>query len=1082
MTGRPMHPRLEGELTAHVHALRAMARLLVGDVDADDLVQDTALQALQTPPMRTGGLRGWLVLVLRRLASNHRRGRARRQRREQLVPPAEDAAPAARIAEHKEAVRRVTDALLALPEPYQGTLILRFFEELTPTAIAAQTKLPLATVKSRLQRGLTMLREQLDAEKRKDWRPALAAFGVGRTAVVGATGAAITTTGVWLMGTGMKVAIGGAAAVVLATAVWVFPRADAPSSTSAVAAAVPETAAVPAAGPPPVDAPERREVLGATTKSADAPATWRGRCIDERGQPIVGVTVQLFGRVASSERLDAWTKDHAVPERIDAQTKSGSDGTFAFHLWPPPPFSFVIMLEGQGLASMSGDWSAIAPGAALELGDVVMPPGCEVRGRVLEGDRPVAGASVTISSPQRGNGEIQPRLAVQAMSLADGTLVTNGRLPAGEYSVQVTGRTAHPETLTLEGTQAVVDVTIFLDRLAPGPPTISGVVVDEQGEPIAEARVGLRMGAWRDPRSTVATDRTGHFRLPQPARAEREVLLLAEAPGREAASPDQAFAWGTTDVRLVLRSGLSVTVNVVAADNSAPVEDFQLRVFPANASRIAGEDFGARVPGHHPGGRVVVDGIRRGAWCVLVEPKGDALAMSAFVPVNVTDPGPSVIVRLPRMVERVLHVQFADGSPAAATKVQLTDTHGRDLDARTIVRPLTTPSWGDGYTALLLQEVTTDTRGEATLRGASDVPLTLFVRGPGHVPTTQGGVLLGDDGPLTVTVSRGASVVGVIGPARLLTELRRLGNVPTEGSVEENLRDLLPRVELLRTVGGRYITYPESGRALVDDSGAFALHGAPSGRWHVRVTWNECVAVDAQSTSYSGVSVQGPEVDLRDEATAEVDLDLSYLMPGELEALVLVNGVPAANHRFPTQSIVGKNLFGADDVYTRYPTTDGEGRFHLRTRPGTYWLEDWGRVRSMQSDERVAVVTGQTTTQTFHLQSGKLRFHLLDATDKPVANAKLDLGDPDDPRSRQRSSIQPTDAEGWAEVEAGVRLFTISILPKRLQGPKAQQDIRAQHSGPGDPFAGLHLELGVAMPKAGETTELTLHVPPDWDR
>ncbi|HLQ38549.1 MAG TPA: sigma-70 family RNA polymerase sigma factor, partial [Planctomycetota bacterium] len=207
-----MRPLLEAELTAHAHALRALARLLVGEGHADDLVQDTALQALQSPPSRAAGLRGWLSQVLRRLASNHHRGRSRRQRREQLVEPPRPPEPAARVAEHHEAVQRVTAALLGLPEPYHGTLLLRFFEELTPTAIAQVTGVPLATVKSRLQRGLALLRERLDAEaKGKDWRPALAAaFGVPQAAAVGA--AVVVSTGVLLMGSGVKLAVGGVAA------------------------------------------------------------------------------------------------------------------------------------------------------------------------------------------------------------------------------------------------------------------------------------------------------------------------------------------------------------------------------------------------------------------------------------------------------------------------------------------------------------------------------------------------------------------------------------------------------------------------------------------------------------------------------------------------------------------------------------------------------------------------------------------------------------------------------------------------------------------------------------------------------
>jgi DNA-directed RNA polymerase specialized sigma24 family protein len=65
---------LEHELRTHSEALRRLARLLVGAQDADDLVQDVALQAWHRPPQEAAGLRGWLLGVLRHRASKQRRG------------------------------------------------------------------------------------------------------------------------------------------------------------------------------------------------------------------------------------------------------------------------------------------------------------------------------------------------------------------------------------------------------------------------------------------------------------------------------------------------------------------------------------------------------------------------------------------------------------------------------------------------------------------------------------------------------------------------------------------------------------------------------------------------------------------------------------------------------------------------------------------------------------------------------------------------------------------------------------------------------------------------------------------------
>ena len=67
---------------------------------------------------------------------------------------------------HDAAIDRwlVADLLGALPAAERELLRLRFYEELTQTEIAARTGLPLGTVKTRMVRALTRLRELMDEE------------------------------------------------------------------------------------------------------------------------------------------------------------------------------------------------------------------------------------------------------------------------------------------------------------------------------------------------------------------------------------------------------------------------------------------------------------------------------------------------------------------------------------------------------------------------------------------------------------------------------------------------------------------------------------------------------------------------------------------------------------------------------------------------------------------------------------------------------------------------------------------------------------------------------------------------------
>jgi len=69
--------------------------------------------------------------------------------------------------------------VFALDEPFRTVVLLRFFDDLAPRAIARQLGVPLATVHSRLQRGLARLRERLDRRpgcERRAWVAMLLSF------------------------------------------------------------------------------------------------------------------------------------------------------------------------------------------------------------------------------------------------------------------------------------------------------------------------------------------------------------------------------------------------------------------------------------------------------------------------------------------------------------------------------------------------------------------------------------------------------------------------------------------------------------------------------------------------------------------------------------------------------------------------------------------------------------------------------------------------------------------------------------------------------------------------------------------
>jgi len=197
-------PTTPEALLAQVEWVRRLARTLVtGDERAADVAQETWLAALQRPPAHERNLRGWLTSVARNAARKLVRSESRRQRHETESAAGSGEIPsAAAMVERAELQRRVVAAVLALDEPTRSTLLWRYFQDLTPSAIAGATKVPVATVKTRLKRGLAALRDRLRNEfgvEGREWMAALAPLLGPRGGGI-ATAAAATTTAVGVGG------------------------------------------------------------------------------------------------------------------------------------------------------------------------------------------------------------------------------------------------------------------------------------------------------------------------------------------------------------------------------------------------------------------------------------------------------------------------------------------------------------------------------------------------------------------------------------------------------------------------------------------------------------------------------------------------------------------------------------------------------------------------------------------------------------------------------------------------------------------------------------------------------------------
>ena len=73
-----------------------------------------------------------------------------------------------------EVHRRLVEAVFALAEPYRTTILLRYFEDLPPREVARRMEAPVETVRTRVSRGLEILRRRLEGAGGREWLGGLA--------------------------------------------------------------------------------------------------------------------------------------------------------------------------------------------------------------------------------------------------------------------------------------------------------------------------------------------------------------------------------------------------------------------------------------------------------------------------------------------------------------------------------------------------------------------------------------------------------------------------------------------------------------------------------------------------------------------------------------------------------------------------------------------------------------------------------------------------------------------------------------------------------------------------------------------
>lgn len=498
------------ELLADVHWLRTLARRLARDPDAaDDLVQETCAIALQQdPPPRHW--RSWLVGVLRTLVRSKRRDAAVQQRKFALLRGQGEGETddALTLVQRLEVQNLLATAVLQLEEPYRATVLLRYFEGEPPRRIAARHGVPVATVHSRLQRGVQHLRERLDRDAggRARWMSLAVPFAWPRATA--ATAAAHVFLRLGLAGAGVLVA--------LFAAWFVFASPSAPI-TPTTAGNGPLASAAPAVSPA-MDAGEATRAVAAPPSAEPAAAVRRvvfGRVCDGDGRPVAGVSITAV----LAESKHTATADDLRP----GIATTDADGVFRAEL--AAEAAFLVVQDARWSCLLVGAWRHDASVPPL----VVVGPTRRLAGRVVRSDGgAVLGGRVELELPDDFWARMPVRVDRSSVSDAiarvgdDGTFHFAGLPGVRGARLVATANGCEPASMPLPQ-QDDDELLLRLPASEPVARELRGVVFTADGAPAADALVVLGV-------TSVRSDRDGRFGL-DPALAGPATAIVAAKPG-----------------------------------------------------------------------------------------------------------------------------------------------------------------------------------------------------------------------------------------------------------------------------------------------------------------------------------------------------------------------------------------------------------------------------------------------------------------------------------------------------------------------------------------------------------------------
>ncbi len=810
--------------------LRVARHLAHDEAEAEDLLQEAFLRAIERADSFRPGERvvPWLIGILANGARTRQRKRARHA--EAPLPDLRATDDPVRAAHGHDVERRIRDSLAGIPEPYRDVLERHLAHGQSGEQIGRDLGCSPNTVRSRLRRGLRLLRRSLPAGFAVACDRARGLEAVRHVVITRAAAnpaAAVTAwnaslLGAWVMWKKVGVVVG--AIVVLAAGWWALDPwgADSDGGTLEVESHA-ETVRLDERVESTDEGAVARTAVRGEAAAAGPDETYRtaltryhGRVLDSERAPVGGATVELY-RI---DPFELFVPGEAPAELLAGSAVTAADGTFRFAEVEPRAVA-VLRAEHDGLSRLRIVETMPGPGEEVDLGDIELPAWTAVEGLVVDADgEPVVGANVrSIDVPpmllglfhvqhldvdagqvilRRDRPRVVPlpgwardvvgRFAFcRAKTGADGRFHLRG-VPPGSNAVivQKDGFTTELRSAVRARPHKTADLGRI--RLREGEQAVVRVV-DDAGVAVPDAEVWIAPTNSAQPIDfATQASRTDEHGISRREGVPSGRITVAVRRSR-------AHAWVVADPALVtadvvVRLPVAHELTVFARDpHGAPIDGAGMRIAAGTLGDLADQfpevepwldrDVRAESPG-----RLVVDDLETGPYVVELTAPG-------FVPRRVAV---DVAARTQESVE--LH-------PGAEVVVYVTDARGAPVrHADVSFEPM------DGLLPPR-RSGRTDAAGRCVI---ADAPRGEVKVGARHPAFGLGAVQVTWPVDTEVVLPDPGSIAGIVEP------------VPAPGTV-------LPR---LLVNGADATTNDEPSRmVLVDEAGRFEVHGLTPGEYRV---------------------------------------------------------------------------------------------------------------------------------------------------------------------------------------------------------------------------------------------------------